>query len=145
VVSRVVLPVDAQLRPHQRVWLGIEILVLYVLVRWWMWRLGLTGTVARLRALPGAPGHPPERQEALRFGWRYAAAVIRFLRGVPTDTRCLMRSLVLVGLLARRGAHGELVIGVRTGEEFGAHAWVEYDGEPLLEPGESGSGRLLEL
>jgi hypothetical protein len=50
-----------------------------------------------------------------------------------------MRSLVLTALLSRRGIASTLVIGVRPGGEFGAHAWVEHEGAPLLPSGATGS------
>jgi hypothetical protein len=56
-----------------------------------------------------------------------------------------MQSLVLSGLLARRGIDSRLVLAVRPGESFAAHAWVEYDGQPLLEPADDRFGRLVEM
>jgi hypothetical protein len=64
---------------------------------------------------------------------------------VPGDTRCLVRSLVLTRLLARRGIQAKLVIGASAGGEFLAHAWVEHDGYPVLNPGDGSFGRLVEL
>lgn len=71
--------------------------------------------------------------------------MVRTLTVLPADSRCLMRSLVLTGLLARRGISSSLIIGVRLEPEFAAHAWVEYGGEPLLPPGDPSLGRLTEL
>jgi hypothetical protein len=49
---------------------------------------------------------------------------------------CLRRSLVLQRLLGRRGIATELRIGVRKEEaELQAHAWLEYAGQPVGEPG----------
>jgi hypothetical protein len=42
-----------------------------------------------------------------------------------------MQALVLSALLARRGIGSELVIGVRPGPSFAAHAWVELEGRIL--------------
>jgi hypothetical protein len=56
-----------------------------------------------------------------------------------------MRSLVLMALLDRRDIGSSLVIGVRPGERFGAHAWVELAGRPLLPRGESEFERFVEL
>ncbi len=64
---------------------------------------------------------------------------------MPGDTRCLVRSLVLTRLLARRGIPAKLVIGARAAPDFLAHAWVEYDGDPVLSPGDGSFGRLVEL
>jgi hypothetical protein len=56
-----------------------------------------------------------------------------------------MTSLVLVELLARRGTSSSLVIGVSPGSSFGAHAWVELEGRPLLPPHGESFQRLAEL
>jgi hypothetical protein len=56
-----------------------------------------------------------------------------------------MRSLVLVGLLARRGVSSSLVISARPGADFQAHAWVELHGRPLLTPAPVEHGRLVTL
>ena len=81
----------------------------------------------------------PIHAEARRLG----RVVGRTLRVMPTDSRCLIRSLVLTRVLARRGIPSRLVIGVRTRSGFEAHAWVEHDGTPILPPGEF--TRLAEL
>jgi hypothetical protein len=78
-------------------------------------------------------------------GARLGRAVTRVLGPLPADSRCLMTSLVLCRLLARRGAAASLVIGVRGGSSFGAHAWVELDGHPLLPPNEGEFERLVTL
>lgn len=46
---------------------------------------------------------------------------------------CLKQSLLLWWLLARRGINTEIKFGAQeeSGITFGAHAWVEYDGEAL--------------
>jgi hypothetical protein len=52
---------------------------------------------------------------------------------------------VSTSLLARRGIASSVVIGVKTEPEFGAHAWVESGGTPLLPPGEGEFTRLVEI
>jgi hypothetical protein len=52
---------------------------------------------------------------------------------------------VLTEMLARRGVYAKVVIGVRPEPSFGAHAWVEVDGHPLLATDESEYHRLVEL
>lgn len=64
---------------------------------------------------------------------------------MPGDTRCLTRSLALSRLLARRGIESRLVIGTRTQPTFLAHAWVECEGVPVLDPGPDVFARLVEL
>ena len=76
---------------------------------------------------------------------RLGRAVTRTLPLLPTESRCLMRSLVLTSLLARRGLPSRVVIGVKSGGEFGAHAWVEHEGEPVLPTDRAEFGRLTEV
>ena len=76
---------------------------------------------------------------------RLGRAVTRTLRLLPTDSRCLMQALVLTDLLGRRGIRSSLVIGVASGPEFAAHAWVESAGRPLLPAREPLYERLVEL
>jgi hypothetical protein len=71
--------------------------------------------------------------------------VVHTLSVLPTDSRCLMRSLVLTSLLARRGIDSTFVLGVRGEGDFAAHAWVEHATVPLLAPGGSEFKRLVEI
>lgn len=84
-------------------------------------------------------------EEAVRIG----RAVTRTLDALPfADRRCLTQSIVLLDLLSRRGTRGVLVIGVRAAdgrEDFGAHAWVELRGRPLLPTHGDDFTRLVEL
>lgn len=68
-----------------------------------------------------------ERAEQIR---RTAALVAAAARLGPSGT-CLSRSLVLRGLLGRHGIDSTLRLGIRRGERFEGHAWVEVDGHPL--------------
>lgn len=53
-------------------------------------------------------------------------------RFIPRAT-CLTQALALHRLLSRYGYHSSVQIGVRRVEgSFGAHAWVEHQGAPLL-------------
>jgi transglutaminase-like putative cysteine protease len=76
------------------------------------------------------PDRAPDSRDRV-IALRLERAVTRILRLLPTDSRCLTRALVLVALLARRGIESSLVIGVRSGPDFRAHAWVEHRGAPL--------------
>lgn len=88
----------------------------------------LPETLAVLRATDAhAPREDPRR---------LARAVTRTLRVLPSDTRCLVSSATLTGLLAHRGLDAVVVLGVRSEDAFAAHAWVELDGVPLLPPGD---------
>jgi hypothetical protein len=121
--------------------LALEILTTYVRVRGLLRRDGLQPTLAALRApLEGTPRRAEDRP--LELG----RAVRRALAPLPADTRCLSQSLVLTGLLARRGIETVLVLGVEDGDgTFGAHAWVEHEGRALLPPGSDPEKRLVQL
>ena len=83
---------------------------------------------------PGTARGPAELEH--RTALRLGRAVSRTLRLLPTDSRCLIRSLVLTRVMARRSIPGTIVIGVTRSPEFEAHAWVEHGGEPILPAGE---------
>ena len=112
-----------------RVRIAVEIVATYAEVRWRMLRGDVTRVVGALRE-GAVDAHSP--YDAYRIGRRLADPVRRTLDPLPWDSRCLMRSLVLLRMLGRRGVVSQLVIGVRPGEQFEAHAWVEHDGHPLL-------------
>jgi hypothetical protein len=117
------MPADLRLR------VALEIVATYTQVRLRMLRGDVREVVDRLRR--GAIDvHDP--YEAYRIGRRLGQPVRRTLDPLPWDSRCLMRSLVLLRMLARRGVVCRLVIGVRPGEKFEAHAWIEHDGHALL-------------
>ena len=119
-----------------------EIVLTYARARWLLWRRDLPGT---LEALRSRNGRSSDDADAVAAALGLARPVVRTLSVLPTDSRCLMRSLVLSGLLWRRGIASALVIGVEPGERFGAHAWVEVGGRPVLEPGTGQFSRLVEL
>jgi transglutaminase superfamily protein len=120
-----------------KVALAAEIVRTYATVRWGMRREEIGSLVARVRA--GEERSEPLPQSARV---RLAVAVRRVLALLPTDSRCLVRSLVLLALLERRGVSGSLVIGVRSEPDFAAHAWVECDGVTLLPDGGGQFARL---
>lgn len=111
--------------------LGLEILGVYVRVRWWLGRMDIGDLARRLRETGPEAARPTGLPDVLT-GTRLAHAVVRTLRLLPTDSRCLTQSLVLLGLLARRGVDASVVIGVRTTPEFAAHAWVQAGTLALL-------------
>lgn len=128
------------LSPRGKLALAIEIVAAYVRARWLLRRHDLPHVLAQLRAVSRrGPAEPAVLDE------RLARAVRRTLGTLPADSRCLMQSLVLMRLLARRDRPATLVIGVSSAGTFTAHAWVERDGVPLLPAGEDEFGRLAEL
>ncbi len=127
-----------------------EVLVTYCQVRWWMRGQRIEDVVAKLReghrrGPSPAPDDLSDDPVAQRLGaLRLGRAVSRTVRLLPTDSRCLVRSLVLTRLLGRRGVPSSLVIGVMSEPQFAAHAWVEHAGAPVLPPG-TGYERLVEV
>ena len=104
----------------------------------------MRGVLHDLRAPPRVTSVEPDA--VARTASRLAGATHRVLRLIPADTRCLNQSLVLSALLARRGIDSSVVIGVNGSQEsFGAHAWGEVDGRPLLARERDGHARLIEL
>jgi hypothetical protein len=119
--------------------LVVEILRMYVAARWQMRHSDVREMVGHLRVQ--APGDTSLLPLAQRLG----KAVARTLSFLPTDNRCLVRSLVLDAMLVRRGLRSVLIVAVRSEPDFAAHAWVEHDGVPLLAPGSQRYQRLIEL
>ena len=128
-----------RLTPARKAALAAEIVVAYARVRWLLRRQDFPRALELIRATGGE--HRAEAATDDRLAW----AVRRTLRRLPADSRCLMQSLVLTRLLARRGRGSRLVIGVTPKERFGAHAWVERDGVPLLPAHSHEFERLAEL
>jgi len=148
--------------PSERKWLWLRALALVSLVRLGLWTMPLRTLqvlVARLgrgrysppmpmqgpnarankasdaapaQVLGPAPGADEEAEDAQgerELNW----AVTRAARFVP-GASCLTQALSLQVLLARRGLHSRLCIGVRKGaaSAFEAHAWVERGGRVLI-------------
>ncbi|MGA2009370.1 MAG: lasso peptide biosynthesis B2 protein [Solirubrobacteraceae bacterium] len=138
---------EAGLAFHLRLLLGAEIIVTYVRTRLRMRGTDVRTLVAASRAgAPPPPGAVPAgAQERWQVAVRLGYAVGRTLGVLPTDSRCLVQSLVLSRLLAVRGIPSTLVIGAHSRPDFAAHAWVEYDGRPVLPRQGFHESRLLEL
>jgi hypothetical protein len=137
---------EARLSLGQKLALGIEIVAAYARVRWLLQRVGVLGAVEAIRSAQpaGGAGTRTAREDEL-VGLRLGRAVVRVLGLLPSDSRCLMCSLVLTRLLARRGIPSALVIGVASEPAFAAHAWVETGGVPLLSPHGPDYARLASL
>jgi hypothetical protein len=132
------------LRVTAKTRLALEILGAYGRVRWLLRRSDVVSTLERVRGSEAESSTRTVASDGLS-GERLGHAVNRTLRLLPTDSRCLMQSLVLTSLLARRQIDSSLVIGVRPAPSFAAHAWVEERGEALLPSGEDHYRRLVEL
>jgi hypothetical protein len=130
----------ASLGAARKLALVAEILRAYVVVRWRMRGPDIRLTVARLRGDASGPGRS-DRPLARHLG----RAVTRTLGVLPTDNRCLARSLVLDTLLTRRSLQSVVVLAACAEPTFEAHAWVEHDGVPVLPAGSESFKRLVEL
>jgi hypothetical protein len=128
-----------------RVRLGVEVLGLYAEARWLVLRDGPVPAVTALRRGLTAHTSDAPAEERVRRSARLGRAVMKSLRPLPLDSRCLMRSLVLTGLLAKRGIYGKVIIGVQTTPKFAAHAWVEVDGQAVLPTNDPDYHRLTEM
>jgi Transglutaminase-like superfamily len=130
---------------REKLSLAREILFDYVRIRRLLWRSDLRAIVRTLRE--SAPQAQIERRDrrAQALGVRLGKAVGRTLRPLPFDSRCLVRSLVLMSMLARRSIPATLVIGVSVEPEFRAHAWVESEGISLLPSMDDSYRRLVEM
>jgi Transglutaminase-like superfamily len=137
-------PRAQRLNAIERVRLATEIALAYGRVRRQLRRRSIESVLCSLRSC-AEPSAEPLGPRTLADAQRLGRAVTRVLGVLPGDTRCLVRSLVLTQLLVKRGIPTKLVIGARTGPDFLAHAWVEYEGDPVLSPGDGSFGRLTEL
>jgi hypothetical protein len=93
---------------------------------------GVVRTIGLLERLTGldAP-HEADATEILAAERLSRLAAIAGRRGFVTAT-CLPQSLLIYGLLRRRGLSPTLMVGVRRAESaFDAHAWVRLEGVEL--------------
>lgn len=128
----------------QRTRLAAEVLSTYARVRWVMRDEDAERAVGRLRGRRSARETQLTAGEQFVTAWRLSHAAGRMLNVLPTDSRCLFRSLTVMCMLDRRGLDQTVVIAVRP-RPFAAHAWVEVDGQPVLPDADPGYERLLEL
>lgn len=144
-----VTPVNLdRLAPIPRLRLTAEVLATYLRVRWLMRRDEPERAVRALRAHAAGSGRQleieMEREHEVFAAWRLSRAMEKVLSRLPSDSRCLFSSLTLMCMLERRGIAQLLVIAVRP-RPFGAHAWVEVEGEAVLPDADPGYERISEL
>jgi hypothetical protein len=135
-----------RLAPLPRLRLTAEVLSTYLRVRWAMRGNDAKLAVRALRRRARDP-EPPlgmKRRSEILTAWRLGQAMGKVLRRLPGDSRCLFSSLTLMCMLERRGIEQVVVIAARP-QPFGAHAWVEVEGEAVLPAADPGYERLLEL
>jgi hypothetical protein len=127
------LPALEPFRQREKLELIAEILSDYVRLWGAIREKDVLEMAARARRVrPGLRSRDPREHLVAR---RLGKVVGKTLGVLPTDSRCLIRSLVLVRILARRSIPSVLVIGVSNDGGFKAHAWVEHEGRPILPPG----------
>jgi Transglutaminase-like superfamily len=135
----------ARLAPADRARVALEVLATYVRVRRTMHADDdVERAVAKLRQECRSEPLQLDAHGQIVAALRLARMVRRVLSVLPSDSRCLFRSLTLLCMLERRGVAQRLVIAVRS-QPFGAHAWIEVGGRAVLPAGEPGDERLLEL
>ena len=98
------------------------------LVRLSLVLFGLGRTVRLIRRLDRRRLPRGQHDAATARGIEVAVAKAAAL--FPGRALCLEQSLTLYALLRRSGLRARLRLGVQS-YPFGAHAWVEADGEPL--------------
>jgi Transglutaminase-like superfamily len=134
-----------RLSPRDRLALTAEVIGTYLRVRWSMRGEDAERAVQELRAHAAAGGRRFDSADSEYVAaWRLSRAVRKVLERIPGDSRCLFKSLTLTYMLERRGIAQTLVIAVRP-RPFAAHAWVEVEGETVLQGPDPGYERLLEL
>lgn len=102
-------------------------------------RDGLSETLAWARSFDSAAG-----KTTLPNAQRIFARTASLLPSKRGDEDCLPASLALFAFLRSQGFSPEFVIGVKR-FPFGAHAWVEHDGEPLLQEHPGHLSRFSEI
>jgi hypothetical protein len=132
-----------------RLALILEILSIYAVTFVRLRRQNIRDIAARGWENPGPgagqPDGPHRAEEHARVARRLGWAVTRTLTVLPTDSRCLVQSLVLKRLLAARAIPSRLVIGARSDGPFMAHAWVECHSVAVLPARGYENSRLVEL
>jgi hypothetical protein len=127
----------------EKVGLAAEIVRTYVRARWVLAGRDFPEALAEIRR-SDRELHEPDGDRLL-IGRRLGKIVGKTLGALPADSKCLVRSLVLTAMLARRGIATSVVIGVQTSPAFKAHAWVECGGFELLPSMGDHFDRLTEL
>ncbi len=114
-------------------WFVLKFALIVPFVHAYLKLLGYNRTLVLLKKfIPANSGHTP-----LSNNQEFPAATIRKLvRQVrlhsPLPGTCLSRSLTLWMQLQRMGVDTRLCIGTQTeSNTFTAHAWLEYQGQPL--------------
>lgn len=99
--------------------------------------LGLRRTQAWLARRP-APPPPNPTEESGRVETTVRLVLLAARHQRPCDN-CLARSLTLWALLRRQGIAAEVRVGTRPAAgRLEAHAWVEWRGRALTDPGDGG-------
>jgi hypothetical protein len=137
------IPPSRRLTRRQRLALIVEILVSYVQLLRLLRRKDLPTMVGQARQARTELPAPLDDVTLAAAVSRLGRAADRVIGVLPKDGRCLITSLVVVRVLARRSVDATVVIGVRNTDGFEAHAWVEFEGRAVLPSGDY--HRLVEV
>jgi len=84
------------------------------------------------KACRGCPEHGTDKNDVIRQTWQMVEIASRNHLYAMT---CLRRSLTLQWVLARNDIPTAMRFGVnKENDLLNAHAWLEYDGDPIGEP-----------
>jgi Transglutaminase-like superfamily len=100
-------------------------------------------TIALLGSPAGAVPDVPVGAAPLEEAERVGGAVARAAELLPWHPTCLRQALAARRMLRRRGIASSLHLGVRSGAEWAAHAWVTVEGTPVV--GRPGHERFVPL
>jgi hypothetical protein len=106
----------------------------YLLMTWWLVVIRLTLKVKNFEQIKKFVS-----RQTVRTGQTSSLTVTRLAQIIQNastrvSSTCLSRSLAGAVVLARFGYRSEIHIGVSTGQDFQAHAWLELDGTAITEP-----------
>lgn len=114
-------------------WFALKFALLIPIVDMHLKLFGYNRTLALLKKFIPANSTPTPLLNNQPASASIIRSIVRQVRDhSPLAGTCLSRSLVLWLQLRRMGINTELYIGTRTeSKKFEAHAWVEYQGQPL--------------
>ncbi len=91
------------------------------------------------KSVPTATSAPA--YTSTQIAWAIAIAS----RFCPRGGNCLTQAIAAAALLRKSGLPAAIRLGVATGTEFAAHAWVESDGQIVVGAGEAAKYCALPL
>lgn len=115
----------------------VRAFLLLPVVGWGLRIVGFGGIQALLHRFSAAPGYKFTPGEVMENAVTASRMVSIASRHGFYRANCLPTSLALAYLLGKKGIPTDLRVGVRkVGGVFEAHAWIEFEGQPLSDDGE---------